>query len=103
MEVDPARLKDVKKRFRRTLVRFDRPHNRPASKMVYRATATKRGRNLIVDAVLDGGLPVKRFVSGELVTPSVSEVLKTEVRCRNFDICEVKETGKFSYAEITRV
>ena len=54
----------------------------------------------MIDAELDGGLPVKRFVSGELVSPSVSEVLKTEVRCSRFDIREVKETGEFEFAEI---
>jgi tRNA U54 and U55 pseudouridine synthase Pus10 len=84
-------------------VRFERPHERPTSKTVYSARATKHGRTLTIEAVLDGGLPVKRFVSGELVSPSVSEVLKTEVRCRTFDICEVKETGEFGFAKVTRV
>lgn len=102
-KIDAEGLKELKKAFRRTMVRFDRPHGKPATKTVYSATGRARGRNLTVDAVMDGGLPVKRFVSGELVTPSVSEVLKTEVRCRSFDICGVEEKGKFSYGEITRV
>jgi tRNA pseudouridine synthase 10 len=96
-------LAEIRRRFRRAVVRFDRPHDRPTSKIVYLARARKRGRDLVIEAVLDGGLPVKRFVSGELVSPSVSEVLKTEVRCRTFDICEVKETGKFGFAKITRL
>ena len=45
---------------------------------------------------------MKRFVNGELVSPSVSEVLKTEVGCRSFDICRVREIGAFEFAEITR-
>lgn len=89
--------------FRRREVRFERPHDRPTSKMVYRADATVKGRSLIIHAELDGGLPVKRFVSGELVSPSVSEVLKTEVRCRRFDICRVTETGKFELGKVTRI
>ena len=95
-------LKELKKAFRETEVRFERPHERPTTKMVYRASASLKGRTLTIDAELDGGLPVKRFVSGELVSPSVSEVLKTEVRCRRFDICEVKETGRFEFAEVAR-
>jgi tRNA pseudouridine synthase 10 len=95
-------LKDLKKAFRGAEVRFERPHERPTTKTVYRASATLKGRTLTIDAELDGGLPVKRFVSGELVSPSISEVLKTEVRCRRFDICEVKETGRFEFAEIAR-
>jgi len=85
---DIARLRET---FRRREVRFERPHDRPASKMVYSIDATARGKTLAIRAELDGGLPVKRFVSGELVSPSVSEVLKTEVRCRRFDICRVTE------------
>jgi tRNA pseudouridine synthase 10 len=89
--------------FRRTTVRFERPHDRPVWKMVYRADIKAKGRTLVVRAELDGGLPVKRFVSGELVSPSVSEVLKTEVRCRRFDICGVTETGKLEIGEVTWV
>ncbi len=102
-KVPPEMLAELRSRFRRTAVRFERPHDRPVSKNVYRAEAQAKGRTLIIDAELDGGLPVRRFVSGDLVSPSVSEVLKTEVRCRTFDICEVRETGKLELAEITRV
>ena len=101
--VAPESLRELKSVFRNAEVRFERPHNRPAYKTVYRASATGKGRGLLIDAELDGGLPVKRFVSGELVSPSVSEVLKTEVGCRSFDIFRVREIGKFGFAEITRV
>lgn len=96
--VSREELGELKKAFRKTSVRFDRPGNRPVLKMVYSATAIAKGRDITLDAQLDGGLPVKRFVSGELVTPSVSEVLKTEVECRRFDICNVKLTGEFGFA-----
>jgi tRNA pseudouridine synthase 10 len=101
-KVGPDALADLKREFRGAEVRFERPYERPATKTVYRASATARGKTLLIDAVIDGGLPVKRFVSGELVSPSVSEVLKTEVRCRRFDIREVKETGEFEFAEVAR-
>lgn len=84
--------------FKRATVRFDRPHDKPAIKMVYSASAASRGRRLVIEAELDGGLPVKRFVTGELVSPSVSEVLGTDVICKKFDILRVIETGRFSYA-----
>lgn len=102
-KVGAEQLRELAKRFHGAEVRFDRPHDRPVVKVVHRAKAEKRGRTIVIDAVLDGGLPVKRFVSGELVSPSVSEVLKTQVRCRSFDIREVKETGKLQFAEISRV
>ena len=100
--VAPEALAELKSRFKDAEVRFERPHNRPTVKKVHRVSAKARGRALLIDAELDGGLPVKRFVSGELVSPSVSEVLKTEVGCRSFDICGVREIGGFGFAEITR-
>jgi len=96
-------LAKLRPAFKMREVKFERPHDRPAFKMVYSADATTEGRTLVIHAELDGGLPVKRFVSGELVSPSVSEVLKTEVRCRRFDICGVTETGKLEIGEVTRV
>ncbi len=101
-KVAPDALAELKSTFRGAAVRFDRPHNRPTMKTVYSVSAKAKGRAVSIDAELDGGLPVKRFVSGELVSPSVSEVLKTEVRCRSFDICGVKEIGRLGFAEITR-
>jgi tRNA U54 and U55 pseudouridine synthase Pus10 len=101
-KVEPRGLAELRSRFRRAAVRFERLHSRPSVKTVYRVSATARGNTLFMDVELDGGLPVKRFVSGDLVSPSVSEVLKTEVGCRSFDICGVKETGEFGFAEITR-
>jgi len=101
-KVNAEGLAELKSRFRRATVRFDRPHNRPTVKTVYGVSARARGRALLIEAELDGGLPVKRFVSGELVSPSVSEVLKTEVGCRSFDICGVREIGEFGFAEVTR-
>jgi tRNA pseudouridine synthase 10 len=96
-------LKALTRAFRNVEVVFDRPNERPVSRRVYRVAARARGRKIMIDAELDGGLPVKRFVSGELVSPSVSEVLKTEVRCRTFDICGVRETGKFGFGKISRI
>lgn len=91
-------LRELESRFVDASVQFDRPHNRTAIKKVYHLRVRAIGKALVIQTELDGGLPVKRFVSGELVSPSVSEVLKTEVRCRKFDILRVIETGEFEFA-----
>jgi tRNA pseudouridine synthase 10 len=101
--VEEEALTELKRYFRRTQVRFERPHENPTTKTVYFVRGWKDGRTLTLEAMIDGGLPVKRFVSGELVSPSVSEVLKTEVRCRTFDIREVHETGELGFGKITRL
>lgn len=99
-DIDRSRLDELEERFSASSVRFDRPDDKPTEKTVYRMSARLRGKKLTIDAELDGGLPVKRLVGGELVSPSVSEVLKAEVRCRTFDICGVEETGEFEFAEV---
>jgi len=38
---------------------------------------------------MDGGLPVKRLVSGEAVSPSLSESIGIPLRCERFDIMRV--------------
>ncbi|MBI3840680.1 MAG: hypothetical protein HY297_01790 [Thaumarchaeota archaeon] len=96
-KVDGGRLDELKKRFRKISVDFDRPHDRSTTKTVYRATGRAAGRRIVIDAELDGGLPVKRFVSGELVSPSVSEVLGTQVFCRSFDILGVTQLGELRF------
>jgi tRNA pseudouridine synthase 10 len=101
-KVSKEGLSELKETFRNASVRFERPHNRPTVKTVHALTVSSKGRSLLIDAELDGGLPVRRFVSGDLVSPSVSEVLKTEVSCRSFDICKVVEIGEFEFAEVAR-
>lgn len=96
-KISPEELHELKKTFRGATVVFDRPNERPVSKKVYRVGGRARGGKLFLDAEIDGGLPVKRFVNGDLVSPSVAEVLKTEVRCDKFDVCRVRETGEFEF------
>ena len=96
--VDNESLRELQRQFRDAIVRFDRPYNRAVFKRVNGMRAKADGLMLVIDAVLDGGLPVKRFTSGDLVSPSVSEVLKTEARCQKFDIHKVLETSEFEFA-----
>lgn len=97
-ELDVKRLRLLPRVFRNTDVTFRRPNGRPVKKRVYMARGVLKEGQLVIDAELDGGLPVKRFVMGDLVSPSISEVLKTEVRCRKFDILRVIEKGEFVFA-----
>lgn len=40
--------------------------------------------------LIDGGVPLKRFVSGENVFPNVSDLLENKSRCETFDFEQVK-------------
>ena len=91
-------LRPLTKQFRNTMVEFQRPGESPVLRTVYRVRARLVRGAIQADIELDGGLPVKRLVSGESVSPSFTEVLKTELRCRKFDIYRVSETSEFEFA-----
>ena len=38
----------------------------------------------------DGGLPIKRFVEGNYVNPSISSVLGIKCKCKEFDFHDVE-------------
>jgi len=95
--VSPEDLRRLSRLMRNVVVEFRRPGEKPAYKRVYgvKAKAARRG-GILAEIKLDGGLPVKRLVNGDSVSPSISEVLKADLRCRKFDILKV-EVGKFQY------
>jgi tRNA pseudouridine synthase 10 len=97
-ELSKESIEEMERLLRNTKVEFDRANDRTVTKRVYGFKAKLKGKRLDIEAELDGGLPVKRFVRGDLVTPSVSELLKTEVECRAFDIRRVVETSEFVFA-----
>jgi tRNA pseudouridine synthase 10 len=78
-------------------VRFDSGRGRIVHKKVYSIKARTRGMTVISEIKMDGGLPVKRLVSGEGVSPSISELLKTPLKCEGFDILRVWERGEFQF------
>ena len=68
-----------------------KPAPRTVHSLRYRRISDN-GFQMIIDA--DGGLPVRRFVSGLDVTPSVSEVLDMPCRCNSFDFLDVTEQNR---------
>jgi len=91
---------EVKKlgKIRGATITFDNGRGRVVHKKVYSIRRTKaRGTRIISEIKMDGGLPIKRLVSGEDVSPSISELLKTPLECEGFDILRVWERGEFQF------
>ena len=76
----------------KSVILYRNNKGKSVEKRVYSVRVEKRGRGLVADIWLDGGLPVKRLVSGESVSPSLSEVLGVPLVCERFDIVRVKES-----------
>jgi tRNA pseudouridine synthase 10 len=59
-------------------------------KIIYNLKYKKESaRSFFVMLEADGGLPIKRFVEGANVDPSISKILDTKCSCRQFDINQI--------------
>jgi tRNA pseudouridine synthase 10 len=83
------------KRFKGMIVNYTNNKGKSTRKRVYSIRVEKKGSALIAEVKLDGGLPVKRIVSGESASPSLSELLGIPLVCSGFDILGVQELGPF--------
>jgi tRNA pseudouridine synthase 10 len=89
---NPVPSEDVRrlqKEMRNALVQYRNNKGRLVDKKIYFVRASARGKKITADIKLDGGLPVKRLVSGEAVSPSFSESMRMPLRCERFDIMRV--------------
>ena len=84
-----AELRKLQKEMRNALIQYRNNKGRLVYKRVYSVRVSARGKKVTAEVRLDGGLPVKRLVSGESVSPSFSESLRAQLRCERFDIMGV--------------
>jgi tRNA pseudouridine synthase 10 len=82
-------VRRLQKEMRNALVQYRNNKGRLVDKKIYFVRASARGKKITADIKLDGGLPVKRLVSGEAVSPSFSESMRMQLRCERFDIMRV--------------
>jgi tRNA pseudouridine synthase 10 len=81
------------------LVEFRGPR-KSVSRKIHSVQVVSTKGELVIDIEIDGGLPIKRLIDGESVNPSISEILKTQLRCRRFDITRIVEQGGFEFGKI---
>lgn len=91
-------VKALASQLKMTPVQFRSSKGKLVSKVVHSIRAKASGEKIIAAIKMDGGLPVKRLVGGESVSPSISELLKTPLICEKFDIIRVWEIGKFEFS-----
>lgn len=93
--VSEDEVKRLQSQMRNALVQYRNNKGRLVDKKIYFVRANARGKKITADIKLDGGLPVKRLVSGDAVSPSFSESMMMSLRCERFDIMRVwPKSGK---------
>jgi tRNA pseudouridine synthase 10 len=91
------------KKIRGATVEYRNNKGKTVYKKVYSILLERKGKGLVAEIKLDGGLPVKRLVSGESASPSISELLKVPLVCQRFDILRVWESGSVRFGTQRRV
>jgi len=82
-------VKRLGRDMKNALVQYRNNKGRIVEKKIFYVKAKARGKRITADIKLEGGLPVKRLVSGEAVTPSFSQSVGKSLRCERFDILRV--------------
>ena len=65
-------------------------NNKQHEKTIHRLNYKKNSsQSFTIEIEADGGIPVKRFVDGSKIIPSISNLLGTQCSCKKFDINQI--------------
>ena len=65
-------------------------NNKQHEKIIHRLNYKKNSsQSFTIEIEADGGIPVKRFVDGSKIIPSISNLLGTQCYCKKFDINQI--------------
>jgi tRNA pseudouridine synthase 10 len=89
-QIDSKSLKKLKDLIISPVVVYEKSGKR-SEKKIFDVKSKKNSKNqftLIIKA--EGGLPIKRFVTGDDVVPGISTILDTHCECREFDFLDIE-------------
>ena len=88
--VDSKHLKKLKDLTLNPIVVYEKSGKR-SEKKIFKVNYKKISKNaftLIIKA--EGGLPIKRFVIGDDITPGIATILDTPCKCQEFDFLDIE-------------
>jgi tRNA pseudouridine synthase 10 len=91
--IKPGKLKELKKLKEQPLTLFEKSGHKNEKK-IYSIKFKKKSDKLFrILMESDGGIPIKRFVTGNEVEPSLSSILETNCKCKLFDFHKIVVTN----------
>lgn len=89
-EIDLKSLKKLKELLTTPVVVYDKSGKR-SEKKIFEVNYKKNSNNLFTLTVkAEGGLPIKRFVTGDEITPGISTILNISCVCEEFDFLDIE-------------
>jgi len=89
-QIDSKSLKKLKVLTISPVIVYEKSGKR-SEKKIFDVKSKKISKNLFTLIIkAKGGLPIKRFVIGDNITPGISTILDTPCECREFDFLEIE-------------
>ena len=89
-QIDSKILKKLKDLTITPVIVYEKSGKR-SEKKIFDVKSKKNSKNLFTLIIrAEGGLPIKRFVIGDDITPGISTILDTHCECREFDFLEIE-------------
>jgi len=86
-------INDVKKinALKKTRIVISDNRKKQVQKLIYSIISKKNSSNSFsMRLTIDGGAPIKQFVEGNNVSPSLTEIIGNQCKCNQFDIQDIK-------------
>ena len=89
-QIDLKSLKKLKVLTVNPIVVYEKSGKRSVKK-IFDVKSKKHSKNMFTLLIkAEGGLPIKRFVIGDDITPGISKILDTPCVCIEFDFLEIE-------------
>ena len=89
-EINSKNLKKLKNLQKTPIVVYEKSGKR-YEKSIFSVKYSKKSQNhFILFIKTQGGLPIKRFVASDDVSPGVSQILNTQCKCQEFDFYDIE-------------
>ncbi len=88
-EIDSTKLKLLKNLKKSPIIvyeKFDKRNEKKVYSLKYKKTSSK---SFSVNLKVDGGLPIKKFVDGDNISPTLTDLLDSNCRCKEFDFYQI--------------
>ena len=88
-QIDSKKLKKLKSLVSAPVVVYDKSGKRSEKKIFDIKYKKNSSNSFTLFLKAEGGLPIKRFVLGDNVTPGISQILDTCCKCQEFDFLDI--------------
>lgn len=88
-EVDSTKLKLLKNLKKSPIIvyeKFDKRNEKKVYSLKYKKTSPQ---SFSINLTVDGGLPIKKFVDGDNISPTLTDLLDCQCRCKEFDFHQI--------------